>query len=221
VAAVEEKTIRSVPAARMGSSASKARVHTAAAAIPPTVDPKRTAVAVGAAELWPVGAEESGGGGHESGGEEDGGGGHGAGFFSDGEYPCKSSFAGAGGKDKQKAMAQALIPAPTMERPRVVSVCGTWLKPEMQSIYRQVTGLRRHESVVFTEQVQHGGQFPWDAVVTMTKILVEILVEILAVDPLLVTTHPPQVLLVLVRHQHPPLVQILHVVKPNLGHNLK
>jgi glycosyltransferase involved in cell wall biosynthesis len=67
-------------------------------------------------------------------------------------------------------MAQALIPAPTMERPRVVSVCGTWLKPEMQSIYRQVTGLRRHESVVFTEQVQHGGQFPWDPVVTMTKL---------------------------------------------------
>ena len=60
-------------------------------------------------------------------------------------------------------------PAASPALPRVVSLCGTWLKPEMQSIYRQVTGLRQFESVVFTEQVQHADQFPWPQVVVMKK----------------------------------------------------
>jgi hypothetical protein len=59
------------------------------------------------------------------------------------------------------------------------------------------------------------------AVAAVTEILKEILVVQLAVGHLLVTTHPPQALLVLGRHQHPPLVQILHVVKPTLGHKFK
>ncbi|MEN9284409.1 MAG: hypothetical protein RLZZ179_1902 [Verrucomicrobiota bacterium] len=67
-------------------------------------------------------------------------------------------------------MSPPPIPPADPSRPRVVSVCGTWLKPEMQSIYRQVCGLRLYESVVFTEQVQHAGQFPWGAVVTMKKL---------------------------------------------------
>jgi colanic acid/amylovoran biosynthesis glycosyltransferase len=59
--------------------------------------------------------------------------------------------------------------APPPQRPRVVSLCGTWLKPEMQSIYRQVTGLRDHESIVFTEQIQNPEQFPWEHVITMAR----------------------------------------------------
>jgi len=54
-------------------------------------------------------------------------------------------------------------------RPLVVSLCGTFLKPEMQSIYRQVTGLRRFRTVVFTEQLENEALFPFEPVVVMRK----------------------------------------------------
>ena len=54
-------------------------------------------------------------------------------------------------------------------KPLVVSLCGTFLKPEMQSVYRQITGLRRHRTVVFTERRQHADLFPFEPVVTMAK----------------------------------------------------
>lgn len=55
------------------------------------------------------------------------------------------------------------------EKPLVVSLCGTFLKPEMRSLYRQVIGLRRHCTLVFTEQRQHEDVFPFDPVVVMEK----------------------------------------------------
>ena len=55
-------------------------------------------------------------------------------------------------------------------RPLVVSLCGTFLKPEMQSIYRQVTGLRRFQTVVFTEQIDRPDLFPFEPVVVMQKL---------------------------------------------------
>lgn len=54
-------------------------------------------------------------------------------------------------------------------RLRLVSLCGTWLKPEMQSLYRQATNLRRYENVVFTEKLQHAEKFPFSPVVVMTR----------------------------------------------------
>lgn len=54
-------------------------------------------------------------------------------------------------------------------RPLVVSLCGTYLKPEMQSIYRQVAGLRQFRTVVFTESVENLAQFPFPDVVTLEK----------------------------------------------------
>ena len=51
----------------------------------------------------------------------------------------------------------------------VVSLCGTFLKPEMQSVYRQITGLQRYRTVVFTEKHLHADLFPFEAVVTMQK----------------------------------------------------
>ncbi len=39
----------------------------------------------------------------------------------------------------------------------------------MQSIYRQVSGLQRYRSVVYTEQLQNREQFPWDEVRVMTR----------------------------------------------------
>lgn len=57
------------------------------------------------------------------------------------------------------------------EKPLVASVCGTFLKPEMQSIYRQVVGLREFRTIVFTEQHLNEEQFPFEPVEVMTKLL--------------------------------------------------
>ena len=54
-------------------------------------------------------------------------------------------------------------------RPLVISLCGTFLKPEMQSIYRQVSGLRRVRTTVYTQSRENAEMFPFDPVVTMTK----------------------------------------------------
>jgi hypothetical protein len=53
--------------------------------------------------------------------------------------------------------------------PRLVSLCGTWLKPEMQSLYRQVIHLKRYENAVFTEQIQHADRFPFSPVEVMDR----------------------------------------------------
>lgn len=53
--------------------------------------------------------------------------------------------------------------------PRLVSLCGTWLKPEMQSLYRQVINLRRYQNTVYTETLQHPERFPFEPVVLMER----------------------------------------------------
>lgn len=55
-------------------------------------------------------------------------------------------------------------------RPLVASLCGTFLKPEMQSVYRQVTGLRDHRNLVLTEQRANEAIFPFEPIVVMDKI---------------------------------------------------
>ncbi len=54
-------------------------------------------------------------------------------------------------------------------KPLVASLCGTFLKPEMQSVYRQITGLTRHRTVVFTERRLHPELFPFEPLVVMEK----------------------------------------------------
>ncbi len=54
-------------------------------------------------------------------------------------------------------------------RPLAVSLCGTYLKPEMQSLYRQITGLKEFRNVVFAETVANLERFPFDPVVAMKK----------------------------------------------------
>ncbi len=54
-------------------------------------------------------------------------------------------------------------------KPVVASLCGTFLKPEMQSVYRQVTGLRRFRTVVLTERRIHPEKFSFEPVVVMAK----------------------------------------------------
>ncbi len=56
-----------------------------------------------------------------------------------------------------------------LSKPLVASLCGTFLKPEMQSVYRQISGLRRYRTVVLTERHVHAEQFPFEPVVVMEK----------------------------------------------------
>ena len=60
-------------------------------------------------------------------------------------------------------------PPPTPELPLVASLIGTFLKPEMRSVYRQLTGLRAFRTVVFTERCTHEEDFPFAPVVVMTR----------------------------------------------------
>ena len=53
--------------------------------------------------------------------------------------------------------------------PLVCSLCGTYLKQEMQSIYRQISGLRDHRNIVFAEQLSNLDMFPYEPVVLMKK----------------------------------------------------
>ena len=55
-------------------------------------------------------------------------------------------------------------------RPHVISLCGTYLKPEMQSIYRQITGLSRVRTTVYAQWLENEEQFPFDPIVPLTKL---------------------------------------------------
>lgn len=59
---------------------------------------------------------------------------------------------------------------PPDTRPLVISVCGTYLKPEMRSIYRQLTGLTRVRSLVYAQSIENRSLFPLENVVKMTKL---------------------------------------------------
>ncbi len=59
-------------------------------------------------------------------------------------------------------------PSP-LDAPLVASLIGTFLKPEMQSVYRQLTGLRAFRTVVLTERRRHAEEFPFDPVVVMER----------------------------------------------------
>ncbi|MGF1656419.1 MAG: glycosyltransferase [Verrucomicrobiales bacterium] len=54
-------------------------------------------------------------------------------------------------------------------RPLVVSLCGTFLKPEMQSVYRQVANLQNWRTIVYTEQRIEEERFPFEPVITLKK----------------------------------------------------
>ena len=62
------------------------------------------------------------------------------------------------------------MPEAANKRPLVISLCGTFLKPEMQSIYRQVTGLKRVRTVVYTQIRESAEMFPFEPVMTMARV---------------------------------------------------
>ena len=59
---------------------------------------------------------------------------------------------------------------PSDKRPHVISVCGTYLKPEMQSIYRQLTGLKRVRTTVYAQWVENEAMFPFEPLKRLTKL---------------------------------------------------
>lgn len=63
------------------------------------------------------------------------------------------------------------MPDAADKRPLVISLCGTFLKPEMQSIYRQVTGLKRVRNIVYTQSHENSEMFPFEPVITLTKLV--------------------------------------------------
>jgi len=58
----------------------------------------------------------------------------------------------------------------TDERPLVHSLTGTFLKKEMQSIYRQLANLQRHRTHVFAEKLENVELFPLENFEQLTKI---------------------------------------------------
>lgn len=58
----------------------------------------------------------------------------------------------------------------TDARPLVISLCGTYLKPEMQSIYRQITGLKRVRTMVYAQWLENEAMFPFERIVKLTKL---------------------------------------------------
>ena len=57
------------------------------------------------------------------------------------------------------------------KRPLVASICGTYLKKEMQSLYRQIASLQRHDNFVLAEQLENLEMFPFDPVIKMEKLV--------------------------------------------------
>ncbi len=66
--------------------------------------------------------------------------------------------------DARRVSERSLDCQPMSERPLVASFCTTFLKPEMQHIYRQVTGLRECDTYVLTKQRVNEAKFPFSDV---------------------------------------------------------
>ena len=68
-------------------------------------------------------------------------------------------------------MPEALPETPPSDpRPHIVSVCGTYLKPEMQSIYRQLIGLKRVRTTVYAQWLENEAMFPFSPITRLTKL---------------------------------------------------
>jgi len=59
---------------------------------------------------------------------------------------------------------------PDDPRPHVISLCGTYLKPEMQSIYRQIVGLTRVRTTVYAQWLEHEAMFPFERITKLIKL---------------------------------------------------
>jgi colanic acid/amylovoran biosynthesis glycosyltransferase len=60
--------------------------------------------------------------------------------------------------------------SPPDPRPHIISLCGTYLKPEMQSIYRQIVGLKRVRTTVYAQWLENEMLFPFERVTKLCKL---------------------------------------------------
>ncbi len=68
-------------------------------------------------------------------------------------------------------MPPAPEPAPPPDpRPHVISICGTYLKPEMQSLYRQLVGLKRVRTTVYAQWLENEELFPFHPITRLIKL---------------------------------------------------
>ena len=68
-------------------------------------------------------------------------------------------------------MPEALPETPPSDpRPHIISVCGTYLKPEMQSIYRQLIGLKRVRTTVYAQWLENEAMFPFEPITKLIKL---------------------------------------------------
>lgn len=56
------------------------------------------------------------------------------------------------------------------DKPLIASLCGTFLKPEMQSIYRQIIGFKRVRTQVYTQSWENETMFPFKNVTVLNKL---------------------------------------------------
>lgn len=57
----------------------------------------------------------------------------------------------------------------SFDTPTIASYCATFLRPEMWHVYRQVTGLKQHRSVVLTQKREGRERFPFQEVYTIPR----------------------------------------------------
>ena len=67
-------------------------------------------------------------------------------------------------------MPEVIDSPPPDPRPHVVSICGTYLKPEMQSLYRQLVGLKRVRTTVYAQWIENEAMFPFSPITRLTKL---------------------------------------------------
>ncbi len=67
-------------------------------------------------------------------------------------------------------MPEATDSPPPDPRPHVISICGTYLKPEMQSLYRQLIGLKRVRTTVYAQWLENEAMFPFEPITRLIKL---------------------------------------------------
>lgn len=70
----------------------------------------------------------------------------------------------------QSGDSSAPKPKQEVPKPKLMSVIGTYMKPEMHTIYRQVANIKGFEHIVVAERVENLDRFPFDPVVVLDRL---------------------------------------------------
>ncbi|HEX4086377.1 MAG TPA: glycosyltransferase [Chthoniobacteraceae bacterium] len=106
-------------------------------------------------------------------------------------------------------------------KPIAAQYCATFLKPEMEHIYRQITALRAYQPVVLTQRRENAGRFPFEAVISLrrpwTRELRRFWQKTLLGGPLLISRREARALGGALRHCR---ASLLHVYFGHIGVHL-